>query len=163
MGVRKRDKNSWLVKGVRTFFIWEIETPRGQGPRLVLPHRDFLLPVYSRRRRPPRPRGTTSGIRFKVLGALPLYLSFPIGLLRLTGVADPLRRELLQFRRPRISTVSCPAPSTTPLTVPLRSSPGLSSLLLFRRGGKHLVAVRGFRRHLRYPFGLDQCCSGLSV
>ena len=65
------------------------------------------------------------------------------GLHRLPGAADPLRRELLQFRRPRpahrlpvggghrILTVSCPAPSTIHLLAPLRFSPGSSQLSIF--------------------------------
>ena len=125
-------------KRSKNLFSWEIENREAR----VLAWFSFAAisscRCYSHHRRSPRPRGTTSGIRFTVLGALPLYLSFPVGLPHHIGVADLLRRELLRFRRPRpahrlpvgggprISTVSCPAPSTTPLTAPLRSSPGSS-------------------------------------
>jgi len=105
----------------------------------------------------------TSGIRFRLLGALrssPVRSRF--GQYRHTDVVDQLRRESLRFRRPcpayrlpvggghRKSTVSCPAPSTTPLSRRLGLDRDRCSASAVRRGGEHFVAVRGFRVRLRY-------------
>ena len=114
----------------------------------------------------------TSGIRFRLLGALrssPVRSRF--GQYRHTDVVDQLRRESLRFRRPcpayrlpvggghRKSTVSCPAPSTTPLSRRLGLDRDRCSVSAVQRGGEHFVVVRGFRVRLRYSFGLDRRCS----
>ena len=114
----------------------------------------------------------TSGIRFRLLGALrssPVRSRF--GQYRHTDVVDQLRRESLRFRRPcpayrlpvggghRKSTVSCPAPSTTPLSRRLGLDRDRVLCSAVRRGGEHFVVVRGFRVRLRYSFGLDRRCS----
>ena len=115
----------------------------------------------------------TSGIRFRLLGVLrssPVRSRF--GQYRHTDVVDQLRHESLRFRRPRPahrlpvggghrkSTVSCPAPPTTPLSRRLGLDRDRVLCSAVRRGGEHFVAVRGFRLRMRYSFSLDRRCSG---